>query len=42
MTDVKILPSDYSECEFPDLVDLIGALHSSSRPGPPGLVARAL
>jgi hypothetical protein len=25
MTDVKVLPSDYSLCEFSDLVDLIGA-----------------
>jgi hypothetical protein len=24
MTDVKVLPSDYSVCEFSDLVDLIG------------------
>jgi hypothetical protein len=24
MTDVKVLPSDYSQCEFSDLVDLIG------------------
>jgi hypothetical protein len=24
MTDAKLLPADYSQCEFTDLVDLIG------------------
>jgi len=41
MTDVKILPSEYPKCGFPDLVDLIGALRSSSCFGP-RLVVRAL
>ena len=42
MTDVKILPSDYSKCGFPDLVDLIGALRSFSCLGPPSSSTHAM